>query len=53
LWSGPISPEPKTGIGAWSDELFDRALREGKALYPAMPASVKAPPVIYSVMQAV
>ena len=37
-----ITPDPQTGIGAWSDELFVRALREGKRhngqlLYPAMP----------------
>jgi mono/diheme cytochrome c family protein len=37
-----ITPDPDTGIGAWSDELFVRALREGKRhngqlLYPAMP----------------
>jgi mono/diheme cytochrome c family protein len=37
-----ITPDPETGIGTWSDELFVRALREGKGhngqlLYPAMP----------------
>jgi mono/diheme cytochrome c family protein len=37
-----ITPDPETGIGAWSDEAFVRALREGKGrhdepLYPAMP----------------
>ena len=37
-----ITPDPETGIGAWSDELFVRALSEGKGrdgqlLYPAMP----------------
>ena len=37
-----ITPDSETGIGAWSDELFVRALREGKGhdgelLYPAMP----------------
>jgi mono/diheme cytochrome c family protein len=37
-----ITPDPGTGIGVWSDELFVRALREGKGhdgqlLYPAMP----------------
>jgi mono/diheme cytochrome c family protein len=37
-----ITPDPETGIGAWSDELFVHALREGKGqdgqlLYPAMP----------------
>ena len=37
-----ITPDRETGIGAWSDELFVSALREGKGhggklLYPAMP----------------
>src|ERR1700678_4330110 len=37
-----ITPDSETGIGAWSDESFVRALREGKGhdgelLYPAMP----------------
>ncbi len=37
-----ITPDPDTGIAAWSDETFVRALREGKGhngqlLYPAMP----------------
>ena len=37
-----ITPDPDTGIGAWSDETFVRALSEGKGhdgqlLYPAMP----------------
>ena len=37
-----ITPDSETGIGAWSDEQFVRALREGKGhdgelLYPAMP----------------
>src|ERR1700677_1465472 len=37
-----ITSDLETGIGAWSDELFVRALREGKGhdgqlLYPAMP----------------
>jgi mono/diheme cytochrome c family protein len=37
-----ITPDRETGIGAWSDELFLSALREGKGhggllLYPAMP----------------
>jgi mono/diheme cytochrome c family protein len=37
-----ITPDADTGIGAWSDEAFVRALREGKGnhgqlLYPAMP----------------
>ncbi len=37
-----ITPDLETGIGAWSDEQFVRALREGKGhngqpLYPAMP----------------
>jgi mono/diheme cytochrome c family protein len=37
-----ITPDPVTGIGAWSDTDFDAAVREGKRrdgqpLYPAMP----------------
>jgi mono/diheme cytochrome c family protein len=37
-----ITPDSETGIGAWSDDQFVRALREGKGhdgelLYPAMP----------------
>jgi mono/diheme cytochrome c family protein len=37
-----ITPDRETGIGAWSDELFVRALRDGSGhggelLYPAMP----------------
>src|SRR5580658_2585967 len=37
-----ITPDRETGIGAWSDEVFLSALREGKGhggslLYPAMP----------------
>jgi mono/diheme cytochrome c family protein len=37
-----ITPDPETGIGAWSDEAFVLAMREGKRndghlLYPAMP----------------
>jgi mono/diheme cytochrome c family protein len=37
-----ITPDRETGIGAWSDELFLSAMREGKGhggslLYPAMP----------------
>jgi len=37
-----VTPDPKTGIGDWSDAEFVRALREGKSphglsLYPAMP----------------
>jgi mono/diheme cytochrome c family protein len=37
-----ITPDPDTGIGAWTDEAFVRALREGtgdhgQLLYPAMP----------------
>ena len=40
-----ITPDRETGIGAWSDELFVSALREGKGhggtlLYPAMPYPV-------------
>ena len=37
-----ITPDRETGIGAWSDEEFDAAVRsgrrrDGKRLYPAMP----------------
>jgi mono/diheme cytochrome c family protein len=37
-----ITPDPETGIGSWSDEQFDAAVREGirrngSRLYPAMP----------------
>src|SRR5262249_53172730 len=37
-----ITPDPETGIGSWSDEQFDAAVRKGRRrdgsrLYPAMP----------------
>ena len=37
-----ITPDPQTGIGAWTDDEFVNALkngtgRDGKRLYPAMP----------------
>jgi mono/diheme cytochrome c family protein len=37
-----ITPDPETGIGSWSDEQFDAAVRKGlrangSHLYPAMP----------------
>jgi mono/diheme cytochrome c family protein len=37
-----ITPDPETGIGAWSDDAFDAAVRRGlrpngARLYPAMP----------------
>jgi mono/diheme cytochrome c family protein len=37
-----ITPDPETGIGSWSDEAFDTAVRggigrHGSRLYPAMP----------------
>jgi len=37
-----ITPEPETGIGGWSDDQFDAAIRkglrrDGSRLYPAMP----------------
>jgi mono/diheme cytochrome c family protein len=37
-----ITPDPETGIGSWSDEAFDAAVRhgirrDGSRLYPAMP----------------
>jgi len=42
LISANITPDPKAGIGAWSDDDFVRALQQGIAphgvhLYPAMP----------------
>lgn len=42
LVSPNITPDRDTGIGAWSDEEFDAAVRrgirrDGKRLYPAMP----------------
>ncbi len=42
LYASNITPDAQNGIGAWSDEQFVRAVREGvspgwKHLYPAMP----------------
>lgn len=42
IYTTNITPDPSTGIGNWSEEDFDRALRRGVAkdghnLYPAMP----------------
>jgi len=42
IYSTNITPDPNTGIGAWSEQQFERALREGIAadgthLYPAFP----------------
>jgi mono/diheme cytochrome c family protein len=42
IYSANITPDPDTGIGAWSEQQFARALREGIAadgthLYPALP----------------
>jgi mono/diheme cytochrome c family protein len=42
IYSTNITPDPETGIGAWSEAAFMRALREGIArdggyLYPAFP----------------
>lgn len=42
IYSTNITPDPTTGIGAWSFEAFDRAMRqgldrEGNHLYPAFP----------------
>jgi len=42
IYGTNITPDPKTGIGAWSIEAFDRALREGVTrdgshLFPAFP----------------
>src|SRR5690349_17314742 len=42
IYSPNITPDPETGIGAWSDDQFYRAMHEGisangKHLYPAFP----------------
>jgi mono/diheme cytochrome c family protein len=42
IYSANITPDPKTGIGIWTERQFERALREGIAadgthLYPALP----------------
>jgi len=42
LYSTNITPDPQTGIGAWSEEAFARAMRDGVArdgslLFPAFP----------------
>ena len=42
ITSSNITPDAETGIGAWSDEQFDNAVRkglhpDGSRLYPAMP----------------
>jgi mono/diheme cytochrome c family protein len=42
LYSTNITPDPDTGIGRWSQEAFDRSMREGvdrqgSHLYPAFP----------------
>ena len=42
IYSTNITPDPQTGIGAWSDEEFLRALHQGigkggQHLYPAFP----------------
>ncbi|UAL09634.1 cytochrome c [Caulobacter segnis] len=42
IYSTNITPDPKTGIGSWSEAAFSRALREGVArngahLFPALP----------------
>ncbi|MBU1304648.1 MAG: cytochrome c [Alphaproteobacteria bacterium] len=42
LYSTNITPDPETGIGAWSEEAFLRAMhegvdREGRHLFPAFP----------------
>ena len=44
VWSTNITPDPETGIGAWSYPAFERAMREGihrdgRHLYPAFPYS--------------
>ena len=42
IFSSNITPDPETGIGAWSEAAFRRAMRdgvdrEGRNLYPAFP----------------
>lgn len=42
IYSSNITPDPETGIGQYSFEQFDKAMRQGvtpagKNLYPAMP----------------
>lgn len=42
IYSTNITPDPRTGIGTWSDQAFRRAMREGISrdghhLYPAFP----------------
>jgi mono/diheme cytochrome c family protein len=42
IYSSNITPDPQTGIGAWTDEQFYRALHDGvrpngQRLYPAFP----------------
>jgi mono/diheme cytochrome c family protein len=42
IYSANVTPDPKTGIGAWTERQFERALRGGLAadgthLYPALP----------------
>jgi len=44
IYSTNITPDPETGIGAWSYPAFERAMREGihrdgRHLYPAFPYS--------------
>ena len=47
LYSSNITPDPKAGIGAWSNAQFVRAMRhgvrgDGKDLYPAFPYTAYA-----------
>lgn len=42
IWSTNITPDPETGLGRWSYEAFERAMRhgisrDGSNLYPAFP----------------
>jgi nicotinate dehydrogenase subunit B len=42
VWSTNLTPDPETGIGAWSYPAFERAMRygisrDGRLLYPAFP----------------
>jgi mono/diheme cytochrome c family protein len=47
IYTANITPDPGTGIGAWSERQFERAMREGIAadgthLYPAFPYTAYA-----------
>ena len=46
-----ITPDPETGIGAWSDELFVRALREGKKHNGQLLYSGNALPLLFKLTE--